>query len=135
MSEVFALEGDEFDDLVASMQSYGEGAGQLITEVIHASGDEIYHQIDPLINPSGRVFKGHTSGARGTAWQKYDTSEALAITVKTASKRNYLYFPDDGSNTRRHFGNQQFMYRGVEAAAPAILERALDALITEFERS
>lgn len=135
MSGMFALEGDDFEQLMNSMQAYGDGAADIVTDVIHSSGDDIYDQIDPLINPSGRTFRGHSSGAQGSKWQRYDTSEPLAITVATTSSRHYLYFPDDGSNTKRHFGNQQFMLRGAEAAAPMILEKGVEALIENFERS
>lgn len=135
MSGMFALEGEEFDDLMSAMQAYGEGAADIVTEVIHDSGDDIYRQIDPLIHPSGRTFRGHSSVAQGSHWQRYDTDEALAITVATISSRHYLYFPDDGSNTKRHFGNQEFMLRGAEAAAPTILEKGVDALVEGFERS
>lgn len=135
MSGMFALEGDDFEQLMDSIKEYGEGAADIVTEVIHDSGDLIYDQIDPLINPSGRTFRGHSSGAQGSSWQRYDTGEPLAITVSTTPSRHYLYFPDDGSNTKRHFGNQQFMLKGAEAAAPTILEKGIDALIDNFERS
>ncbi len=135
MSGVFSLEGEEFEQLAAAMAEYGEGAADIVSDVVHESGDLIYEQIDPLINPSGRTFKGHSSGARGSHWQRYDTGEPLAITVAANSSRRYLYFPDDGSNTKRHAGNQQFMLRGAEAAAPAILEKGIDALLEGFERS
>jgi len=135
MSGVFSVEGEDFDLLAAAMADYGEGAADVVSEVVHGSGDIIRDQIDPLIPTSGRTFKGHRSGARGSQWQRYDTGETLAITVATTSARRYLYFPDDGSNTKRHAGNQQFMMRGAEAAAPMILEKGIDALIESFERS
>jgi len=135
MSGMFALEGEEFDQLVSAMSEYGEGASDIVSEVIHDSGDIIYQEIDPLIHPSGRTFKGHSSGAQGSHWQRYDTGEPLAITVAANASRRYLYFPDDGSNTTRHYGNQQFMLRGAEAAAPTILQKGVDALIESFERS
>lgn len=135
MSGVFSLDADQFDALVASMKDYGEGAADIVTDVIHESGDEIYQEIDPLIHSSGRTWRGHASSAKGANWQRYDTSEPLAITVATTGSRSYLYFPDDGSNTKRHYGDQQFMRRGAEAAAPRILEKGIDALIGNFGRS
>ena len=131
----FSLEDGDFERLLESMQRFGEGASEVINTVIHDSGDEIYREIDPLIHPSGRTFRGHTSSAQGSHWQRYDTSESMAITVSTTASRRYLYFPDDGSNTKRHYGNQQFMLRGAEAAAPVILEKGEQALLAEFERS
>lgn len=131
----FSLDDGDFERLLESMQRFGEGAAEVVNTVIHESGDEIYREIDPLIHPSGRTFRGHTSSARGAHWQRYDTSESMAITVGTVASRHYLYFPDDGSNTKRHYGNQQFMLRGAEAAAPVILEKGEQALLAEFERS
>lgn len=133
-SRTFGLEDDDFDTLLEAMIEYGDTSVDVVNEIIHDSGDTIRNAIDPLIPVSGRTFKGHRSGAKGTKWQSYDKDEMLAITVGTISARRYLYFPDDGSNTIRHFGNQHFMLRGVEAAAPEILDRAVDALIKDFER-
>ena len=135
MSAMFALEGDDFDQLVSAMADYGEGAVDIVSDVIHDSGDLIYEQIDPLIHPSGRTYKGHASGAQGSQWQRYDTDEKLAITVAANSSRRYLYFPDDGANTVHHAGNQQFMLRGAEEAAPEIIYKGIEALIENFERS
>jgi hypothetical protein len=134
-SRTFYLDADDFDMLADLMQNYGQDAPKIVNEVIHASGDPIRNAIDPLIPVSGRRFKGHNSAARGSVWQKYHLKEELEITVGTIPIRRYLYFPDDGSNTVRHAGNQHFMLRGVEAAAPGILERAIDALLDGFERS
>lgn len=135
MSGTLAIEGEDFERLLTEIQRYGEGAADTVTEVVHESGDLIYDEIDPLINPSGRTFRGHSSGAKGTSWQRYDKSEALAITVSTVSSRHYLYFPDDGSSTKRHYGDQQFMLKGAASAAPAILDKGIDALVRKFERS
>jgi hypothetical protein len=132
---VITLEEKDFDRLAQAIASYGEHAEERISDVIHSSGDTIRDRIDPLIHASGRTFKGHRSGARGTAWARYITGVPLEITVHTVPSRGYLYFPDDGTNTVRHAGDQQFMLRGAEAAAPEIITRALDALVEQFERS
>lgn len=132
---VFNIETDDFERLLSAMEEYGDGALEALNEVIHSSGADIYEAIDPLIHSSGRTFKGHSSGAKGSHWQRYDTDEDLVITVGTTGSRHYLYFPDDGSNTKRHYGDQQFMRRGAEAAAPLIIEKGMEALIAKFERS
>lgn len=132
MSQRFELDGTELDRLQESMKSYGEGAGQVITDVVHESGPIIYGRINPLIHPSGRTFKGHRSSATASAWAKYDTHESLAVTVAARGKWSYLYFPDDGSNTDRHAGVQDFMLRGAQDASPEIIERCLGALIQEW---
>jgi len=131
----FSLDDTDFERMAQAMANYGEDGAERVSEVIHSSGDLIRERIDPLIHSSGRTFKGHRSGVRGTKWAHYLTGEPLAITVRAITSRQYLYFPDDGSNTVRHYGNQQFMMRGTEAAAPEIITRSLDALVEKFERS
>lgn len=135
MTAVLSLDDEGFASLLDAMKQYGENAADVVTAVIHDAGDDIYKEIDPLINPSGRKFKGHSSGAKGSKWQHYDTREPLEISVSTTSKRHYLYFPDDGSNTKHHYGDQQFMLRGAQAAAPGILEKGINALVRNFEGS
>lgn len=134
MAAFVSLDATTFEQVVSKIESYGEGAADIVTKAIHESGEDIYRKIDPLLPTSGRTFKGHSSGARGTQWARYLTNEPLAITVTTKSSRNYLYFPDDGSNTKRHRGNQQFMRRGGEAAVPEIIDKSLKALVEHFEK-
>lgn len=131
----FTIDQEDFDRLAAAMDTYGPGSADRVSEVVQDSGDYIRDRIDPLIHASGRTFKGHRSGVKGTDWALYTTGEPLTIVVRARPTRRYLYFPDDGSNTKRHYGGQQFMYRGAQAAAPGILSRAVDALLEEFERS
>ena len=52
----------------------------------------------------------------------------LAVTVGTRSKFHYLYFPDDGTNTKHHAGKQHFFERGVEAQEENVINGILDAL-------
>ena len=61
-----------------------------------------------------------------------NTGEELAVTIKTKPKYDYLYFPDDGSNTRRHVGNQQFMRRGAEKSRDRIIDICVGRLAQEF---
>lgn len=56
------------------------------------------------------------------------------MTVSTTAKFRYLYFPDDGGNTKRHAGDQHFMFRGAQAAAPSVMERCVAALTREWEQ-
>lgn len=132
MSQTFSLDAADFERLQRSMEAFGEGSGQVITETLHESGPAIYERINPLIHPSGRTFKGHRSSATQSAWPTYGKAESLAITVAARGKWHYLYFPDDGSNTDRHAGMQDFMMRGAQDAAPEIIERCLGALMQEW---
>lgn len=56
----------------------------------------------------------------------------LSVTIKTVSTYNYLYFPDDGSNTKKLAGNQQFMASGAESASDRIMELCIGHLTEEF---
>ena len=56
----------------------------------------------------------------------------MSVTVSTSRRYHYLYFPDDSSNTRRHVGNKQMFRRGLETAAPTVIEKIQSALTEAF---
>lgn len=130
---VFYIDDAELERMQAGIAAFGDGADDAITEVIHRSGPDIYERINPLIHPSGRRFKGHSSSATASAWPRYIREQHLAVTVTTKSRYRYLYFPDDGANTRRHAGHQRFFARGAEAAAPGIIEKAMARLMNDWK--
>lgn len=133
-AEFSIMSGDVIDELAESIAKYEGSSTRAINKVFHEdAGPIIYGEINPLINPSGRTFKGHSSSATVSAWPLYDTSKDLAVTVKTKPKWGYLYFPDDGSNTRKHAGNQRFFERGGEKAVPKVVERCLKVLTEEWK--
>lgn len=132
---VLGLDAADAEALATAISSYGERAEDAINGIMHASAGEIaYRRINPLIHPSGRTFRGHRASARASDWPRYDTSENLAVTVRTQGQFNYLYFPDDGSTTRRHAGGQRFFERGGELATPEIVEACLGALTKEWSQ-
>ena len=61
------------------------------------------------------------------------SSTVDSVIFKSSPAWNYLYFPDDGSNTVRHRGNQQFMLRGAQDAAPKIADEICTRLARKFE--
>ncbi len=119
---------DEFIDLIGQ---YGDAAQRVINDVIHGEGaEEIKKEITRLLPASGRKWKGKGAPARTAMPGKFDQDEdLLSVTIAARDKYHYLYFPDDGSNTKRHAGNQQFMYRGADKAVPKVLELCLGRLI------
>lgn len=134
MGAEFGIDAKDFDKLHQAMADYGGDAEKAVNEVLHnEAGPLVYEEINPLINPSGRKFKGHSKSAKASAWPLYDTSANLAVTVKTKPKWGYLYFPDDGSTTRRHAGNQHFFQRGGDKAAPKIVERCIGVLTEQWK--
>lgn len=120
----FEIDADALDDLQRSMEAYGAGAGQLIDGILHGEGALlIREQIAMILPESGRRWKGKSRPARAAmpAAFKQDNG-SLSVTIAARGTYGYLYFPDDGTNTQHHAGNQQFMQRGAEAAADKILE-------------
>lgn len=131
-----ALEVDfsQIDEVASAISRFGDGAEGVINGVLHGEGAKLIGEsIDKLVPTSGRRFKGHSGGAKGSAWQRYETGENLAVTVAAAPKRAYLYFPDDGSTTRRHAGNRQFFRRGGEAASPKVVDLCIRKLTEGME--
>lgn len=134
MSVRLYMDDSAIDLIVETLKNAGKNAEDAINEVMHnEAGPIIYEKVNPLIHPSGRKFRGHTKSARVSNWPRYDTNENLTITVGTKSKWHYLYFPDDGSSTYNHAGNQQFFFRGGQAAIPEIVDRCLAAAIKDLE--
>lgn len=56
----------------------------------------------------------------------------LSFTVTTKGEFGYLYFPDDGTNTRRHVGNQQFFKHGGENKQTEIVDRCINRIVKDF---
>ncbi|MGN1156181.1 MAG: hypothetical protein ACI4TK_08395 [Agathobacter sp.] len=130
----FELDGSGIDELERLMDNYGSFALRAIDAVFHNEAAEIIKEkIQPLIPESGRKWKGKKTAAARTQPFTQDTSEMLAVTVKSRPAYQYLYFPDDGSNTIHHAGNQQFMKRGAENATAKIIEICTGRLVEEFK--
>lgn len=124
----FTLDAKDYDRLVAAIQDYGDGAEEKINEVLHGFGAKrISDAAKTRIHPSGRMWKGKKKSARFTEPFTKETGN-LSVTVKTKSAYNYLYFPDDGSTTRKHAGQQHFMRKGAEEVTETIIMRCLAAL-------
>ena len=134
MSVTFGFDEGSFSRLQDRIAECGSSAESVINNVLHEEGGEmLYERINPLIHPSGRTFKGHRASAASSDWKRIDSSKNLSVTITTKSRFNYLYFPNDGSNTVRHFGNQRFFERGGEDASDGIAARCLAALTKEME--
>ena len=131
----FKLELAGIDRLEQAMRSYSGNAEKAINDVLHnEAGDIIQDSIQFLIPESGAKWKGKAPPAReGNSLRSIEGN--LFIDVTTTKRYQYLYFPDDGSSTKRHAGNQQFFYRGAEAVQDEIIDRCIERLVNEFERS
>ena len=130
-----SIKFDGVEQLGERIKKYGAGAGQIVQEVYEDfAAKEIKSNILPLVHASGRVFKGHRQGAKGAGPEKVfrHSVNGLNLIVRTNQKFGYLYFPDDGSNTKRHAGQQHFMDRGLQQTVPDIIERCMARLAEEF---
>ena len=126
-SEWFKLDGEVvFDDLISQ---YKDDGIKTINDVLYSEGAEvIQNEIESILPASGRSWKKKKKPA-STAKPFTHVDELLAVTVKTRTAYGYLYFPDDGSNTKRHAGNQMFMQRGAENSEDRIIEICLGKLL------
>lgn len=112
-----------------------ESPADIITRVFHDYGvEKVKAEITKLLPVSGRHWKGKASAAKVS--QPFKAIEGNAyFEVLTRTKYNYLYYPDDGSNTRRHQGNQRFMQRGAENSQQDIIDRVIEEIIREIEEN
>ena len=125
----FSIDFSEVDDLSQIINDYGDKGLKVINEVLHTdAGPIISDNIKLLLPASGRSWKGKKPAASQAEPFKNDTSEMLAITIKTKNAYNYLYFPNDGSSTKRHQGNQHFMQKGSENSTQKIIDLCLGKL-------
>ena len=124
-----SMDDREIDELQRVIADYPKNAEKTINDVLHGYGyDEIDKNIRRIMPVSGRTWKKKKKSAKtGNSLQGVESN--LAITVKSRKNYSYLYFPDDGSNTRRHRGGQHFMYRGAEASKKKIIERCIAEII------
>ena len=127
----FSVDYEGIEAIQDAMDQFGVGAGRIVDDVLHGEGGKlIKEKITPLIPASGRRWRGKASAARSAMPAGFSQdNDSLSVTIAARGRHRYLYFPDDGSNTIKHAGNQQFMKRGAEAATPQIVERCVGKLI------
>ncbi len=129
----FEMNVTEFERLMQAAKNFPGDAEKTINEVLHTeAGPLIQDAIRRLMPTSGKTWNGKIPPAK-TGNSLTEKKENLAITVKTTNKYHYLYFPDDGTNTRRHVGNQQFFHRGGESQQTEIVDRCIERLVNSFE--
>lgn len=122
----------EFDRLQNAMKEFQDNAETTINDVLHnQAGQLIQDSVRRLIPMSGRTWKGKKAPAK-TSNSLRSINGNLEVTVKSTKRYQYLYFPDDGTNTRKHVGNQQFFRKGGEAVKDEIIERCINKLTNNF---
>jgi hypothetical protein len=133
MSNTLSINVQEFERLERALRSFPGNAEEAINAVLHNEGGLLMQEaIQPLIPQSGKTWKGKRAPARvGNSLRS--TNENLAVWVRSTKSYQYLYFPDDGSSTRRHVGNQQFFLKGAESVKGEVIDRCVGRLIQTFE--
>lgn len=124
------LKADEFDRVLKAIEKFPGNAEQAINGVLHGTGAELIQERIRKYMPVSDKKKGSHAVDSGSLTSK---DSNLAVTVKTTYKYHYLYFPDDGTNTRRHVGNQQFFLRGAEDTSGEIVDLITEKLTQSFE--
>jgi hypothetical protein len=134
MSNTLNINVLEFERLEQALRNFPGNTEEIINAVLHNEGGQLIKDaIQPLIPQSGKRWKGKRAPAR-TGNSLRSTNENLAVWVRSTKSYQYLYFPDDGSNTRRHVGNQQFFFRGAGSVKSEVLDRCVGRLIQTFEQ-
>ena len=115
------------NDLIIKAQN----AEQIINGVLHddSTGNLIANAIVKLLPESGRTWAGKPTAAKKTMPFQADKTQNLSVIVKSKKIYHYLYYPDDGSNTRNHAGNQHIMSRGLDAVQDNITNNIMQKLI------
>ena len=130
---VFDLKINDLDELQQAMKNYQGNAEQAINEVLHEEVSPLVQEaIKRLIPVSGKMWKGKKAAAK-TAKSLRDIKTNVSLTVTTTKNYQYLYFPDDGTSTTRHVGNQQFFQKGGESQMDEIVNRCIKKLVNGFE--
>lgn len=132
--EWFRLEAEEIVNISELITRYGDSAPKIIDNVLHREGAvEIRKEITRLLPASGRKWRKKARPASAAMPGAFDQDDdPLSVVIAARGRYSYLYFPDDGSNTKRHVGNQEFMRRGAEAAAAKIIDICLGRLAEAF---
>lgn len=131
----FEINISDVAELEAAMQAYQGNVEKAINEVLHNQAGELLHdEIKRLMPVSGKVWQGKKVAAKlGKSLQVLTGN--LSVTVATTKPYHYLYFPDDGTNTQKHVGNQQFFARGAENKKDEIINLCIGRLVDGFENA
>lgn len=135
----FDIDATEVDRLVQVLQKYQGNTENAINDVLHNEAGQLIHDEIKLLMPtSNKNWKGKAPAARTGKSLAIDTKQNLAVTVKTTARYHYLWFPDDGTNTKNHVGKngvpQEFFKRGGENKQSEIIDRCIQRLVDEFEK-
>lgn len=128
------VEAKDFNRLEEALKDFQGNAEEVINDVLHNfAGPQMQESILRLMPVSNKRWKGKKPAAK-TGKSLTQKNHNLGVTVTTTKNYQYLYFPDDGTNTKNHAGNQQFFWRGGEAVKDDIIERCVGKITNEIEK-
>lgn len=131
MADVLGLDYTQIEQLQKAMQQYQGNTENAINDVLHNyAGDRAQKEIYMLMPRSHKKKGKHAKDAKSLS----NITGNLSVTITAKGKWHYLYFPDDGTNTRRHVGNQRFFERGGKRAEDDIVNRCIAQLVNDFEK-
>ena len=134
MRGLLTLNSDDVAALEQYMKEYAGNVEEAINDVLHNEASPLAQEsIRNLIPVSGRRWKGKAPAAQ-TSNSLRSINANLSTTITTTKRYQYLYFPDDGSSTKRHAGDQQFFEKGGEAVKDEIIERCIGRLTNNFNK-
>lgn len=129
MANEYYIGRNDMDRLQASIRNYPDNAEKVINDVLHnTGGDLIIEDIKLYMPVSGRKPWPKKALPAKTSKSLQKVGSNLAVEISATKKYKYLYFPNDGSNTRHHNGGQWFMERGAEKAEEGIITNILERL-------
>lgn len=137
MATTLTLEAAQLEKLQKAMQNYQGNTEKAINDVLHNEGGALVQEMVRLYIPvSGKQWKGKKPAAfSGKSLTQLHGN--LSVTVTTTKNYQYLYFPDDGTSTKRHVGRNgiplRFFERGGEAALDDVTQLCINKLVNEFE--
>lgn len=123
------LDWKDLEKLETAMRAYQGNVEDTVNDVLHNEAGQLIHdEIKRLIPTSDKTWKDKKAAAKKTNSLAIVGGE-LSVTVTTKKAYQYLYFPDDGTNTYRHVGNQRFFASGGENQKEEIINRCIKRLV------
>lgn len=124
---------NDLQNVAQQYSSLGNNAEEIINETLHGFGANIIKQnIQNILPISGRTWRKKVKSAKNS---KPFTQENKNLYLKVKSKTiyNYLYFPDDGTNTERHQGKQFFMQKGADNSVDEFKNECINNILERID--
>lgn len=124
---------NDLQDVAQQYSNLGNNAEEIINETLHGFGANIIKQnIQNILPISGRTWSGKAKSAK-SAKPFTQENKNLYLKVKSKTNYNYLYFPNDGTNTKRHQGKQFFMQRGAEDSIEEFKNECINNILERID--